>query len=221
MVAFVYKKLIDQGAPSGVNVQTAVDWFTEQTTIIPARAQSIVRGNDPNSHTPPRFKKRLRQGRYEWGRMIMFQYDPQGKATLPYYDRFPMGFIVDVNSDNFLMMNFHYLPPGLRAAMMDELWKYYDHLPTGPNVLTPDMPDDSKLRMLQPYKILKRYRRLRWYKGCLKRYLNSNVQSRIVTIYPKEWNLALFMPMTRTFRKANKVQVWRDTWRKGRGQKVR
>ena len=69
----------------------------------------------------------------------------------------------------------------------------------------------------KPYKILKRYRRLRWYKGAMKRYLNTRVQSRIVTIYPKEWNVALFMPMTRTFRGASKEKVFRDTWRKGRG----
>ena len=54
----------------------------------------------------------------------------------------------------------------------------------------------------------------------LKRYLNTNIQSRIVTIYPKEWNMALFLPMTRTFRGASKEQVFRDTWRRGRGVKV-
>ena len=45
---------------------------------------------DNKSHTPVRFKKRLRMGRYDWGRMIMFQYDPVSKRTLPYYDRFPI-----------------------------------------------------------------------------------------------------------------------------------
>jgi hypothetical protein len=125
-----------------------------------------------------------------------------------------MGFIIDVNRDNFLMLNFHYLPPVLRAIMMDELYRY---LP----IKEGEAPLDSdRLMMLQPYKILKRYRALRWYKGCIKRYLNTNINSRIVTIYPREWNVALFMPMTRTFRGASKQQIWRDTWRKGRGQKV-
>ena len=215
MVAFIFQKLLDQGGPSGPNVQAAIDWFSDQSSVIPTRPQQIVRGADPKQHTPQRFKKRLRMGRYEWGRMIMFQYDPKNKGTMPYYDRFPMGFVVDVNSDNFLMMNFHYLPPGLRAMMMDELYRYM------PAADSDDMRDDDRLLMLpQPYRILKRYRRLRWYKGCLKRYLNSNVQSRIVTIYPKEWNMALFMPMTRTFRGASKNAIWRDTWRKGRGQSI-
>ena len=143
--------------------------------------------------------------------MIMFQYDPIGRNTLPYYDKFPMGFIIDVQPDNFLMLNMHYLPLGLRANVMDMLYEYV----TG----DPDNLQDSDrlLMMPQPYRILKRYRRLRWYKGAMKRYLNTRVQSRIVTIYPKEWNVALFMPMTRTFRGASKEKVFRDTWRKGRG----
>jgi hypothetical protein len=214
MAAFIFQKLLDQGGPSGPNVQAAQDWFAEQTSITPSRPQTIVRGADPKQHTPPRFRKRLRQGRYEWGRMCMFQYNPKTVSTLPYYDKFPMGFIVDVQPDSFLMMNMHYLPPDLRASMMDELYRYLEAKPE-------KVQDADKLSMMpQPYKILKRYRRLRWYKGCLKRYLNSNIQSRIVTIYPKEWNMALFVPMTRTFRGASKMQVWRDTRRKGRGQKV-
>jgi len=215
MAAFIFKKLLEQGGPSGPNVQAAVDWFTEQQSITPTRPLQIVRGADSEQHTPIRFKKRLRLGRYEWGRMIMFQYDPQAKTTLPYYDKFPMGFIVDVNPDGFLMLNMHYLSPNLRANVMDALYQFL------PLQEGQELQDSDKLQMMpQPYRILKRYRRLRWYKGCLKRYLNTNIQSRIVTIYPKEWNMALFMPMTRTFRGASKMQIWRDTWKKGRGLKV-
>ena len=214
MVAFVFQKLLEQGGPSGPNVQSAVDWFDEQTSITPVRPLKIVRGTDSQSHTPQRFKKRLRQGRYEWGRMIMFQYDPVSKITMPYYDKFPMGFIIDVQPDSFLMLNMHYLPLELRANVMDALYRFASGDPD-------NFQDSDKLEMMpQPYRILKRYRRLRWYKGCLKRYLNTNIQSRIVTIYPKEWNMALFLPMTRTFRGASKEQVFRDTWRRGRGVKV-
>ena len=212
MAAFIFKKLLEQGGPSGKDVDAAVDWFQEQTSITPTRPLQIVRGTDSEQHTPIRFKKRLRRGRYEWGRMVMFQYDPQAKATLPYYDKFPMGFIVDVTPDGFLMLNMHYLPPMLRANVMDALYQFL------PLQEGQELQDKDKLEMMpQPYRILKRYRRLRWYKGCLKRYLNTNIQSRIVTIYPKEWNMALFMPMTRTFRGASAQQVWRDTRIKGRG----
>jgi len=215
MTAFIFRKLLEQGGPSGKNVHAAVDWFTEQQSITPTRPLEIVRGTDSEPHTPIRFKKRLRLGRYEWGRMVMFQYDPIGKATLPYYDKFPLGFIVDVNSDGFLMLNMHFLPPILRANVMDALYQFI------PLEEGQEMQDGDRLEMMpQPYRILKRYRRLRWYKACLKRYLNSNIQSRIVTIYPKEWNMALFMPMTRTFRGASPQQVWKDTRNKGRGLKV-
>ena len=212
MPAFIFQRLLEQGGPSGPNVAAAVDWFQDQQSITPVRPLQVVRGQDNKSHTPVRFKKRLRMGRYDWGRMIMFQYDPVSKRTLPYYDKFPMGFIIDVQPDSFLMLNMHYLPLGLRANVMDMLYQYVSG--------DPDNPQDSdKLDMMPvPYRILKRYRRLRWYKGSLKRYLNSNIQSRIVTIYPKEWNMALFVPMTRTFRGASKEKVFRDTWMKGRGR---
>jgi len=212
MAAFIFKKLLEQGGPSGKNVDAAVDLFQEQTSITPTRPLQIVRGNDPEAHTPQRFKKRLRQGRYEWGRMVMFQYDPIGKKTLPYYDKYPLGFVIDSYPGGFLMLNMHYLPPMLRANVMDALYQFL------PLQEGQELQDKDKLEMMpQPYRILKRYRRLKWYKGCLKRYLNTNIQSRIVTIYPKEWNMALFMPMTRTFRGASAAQVWKDTRMKGRG----
>ena len=44
MVAFVFQKLLEQGGPSGPNVQSAIDWFDDQTSIMPTRPQQIVRG---------------------------------------------------------------------------------------------------------------------------------------------------------------------------------
>ena len=213
MVAFIYQNLLEQGGPSGPNVESAIDWFGEQTGRTLTRPAQVVRGTDSEQHTIPRFKKVLRQGRTEWGRMIMFQYDPKTKATLPYYDKFPLGFVIDVQPDNFLMLNMHYLPPPLRARMMDALWSYV------PLTEGQEPPDTAKITMTRPYATLQRIRSLRWYKGCIKRYLNSNVQSRFVQVYPKEWNLALYLPMTRTFLGASKQVIWRDAARKGRGQK--
>ena len=60
MPAFIFQKLLEQGGPSGPNVQSAVDWFQDQTSITPTRPLQIVRGTDSEQHTPIRFKKRLR-----------------------------------------------------------------------------------------------------------------------------------------------------------------
>ena len=82
MVAYIYQKLIEEGGPTGPSVDTAIDWFGEQSSRTLTRPFQVIRGTDSEQHTIPRFKKVLRQGRFEWGRMLMFQYDPKTKDTL-------------------------------------------------------------------------------------------------------------------------------------------
>ena len=54
--------------------------------------------------------------------MFMFIYDPKHKDTLPFYDTFPLVFPIEIYSDSFLGINLHYLPPVLRAKLMDALY---------------------------------------------------------------------------------------------------
>ena len=49
------------------------------------------------------------------GRMFHFLYDPKGKKTLPYYDRFPLIFMVEKAKGGFYGLNLHYLPHKERA----------------------------------------------------------------------------------------------------------
>ena len=213
MVAYIFQRLLEEGGPSGKNVLDARDWF--RGTAERARPAQILRGSDPEQHALPRFKRVLRQGRFEWGRMLTFQYDPKTKDKLPYYDKFPLVFIIDVERNGFLGLNMHYLPPILRARMMDGLWDYVP-LQEGEK-----LKETDKLQMVQPYRLLQRIRKLRWYKPCIKRYLNNHVQSRFVTVYPEEWNMALFLPMqTKTFIGASQNQVWRESRQIVRGQKI-
>ena len=56
------------------------------------------------------------------GSMYMYRYDPKHKATLPYYDTFPLVFPINKVQGGFLGLNLHYLPPVLRAKLMDALY---------------------------------------------------------------------------------------------------
>ena len=58
------------------------------------------------------------------GRLYMFQYDPKGADTLPYYDMFPLVFPFEIQSDFFLGLNMHYLPYLLRIRLLDRLMTY-------------------------------------------------------------------------------------------------
>ena len=55
------------------------------------------------------------------GNMYMFFYDPKHKDTLPYYDSFPLVFIVGDAKCVFTGLNLHYLPPLLRAKLLGSL----------------------------------------------------------------------------------------------------
>ena len=55
------------------------------------------------------------------GDMMMYFYDPKTKATLPYYDRFPLSIMVEPAKGGFYGLNLHYLAPGVRARFLDEL----------------------------------------------------------------------------------------------------
>ena len=83
---------------------------------------------------------------------------------------------------------------------MDALWDYT----TG---------SDDNRRMIATYKVLKASSKLRYYKPCVKRYLNNHVQSSFVKINPDEWNIAMFLP-TERFSKASKNTVYADSNRK-------
>ena len=44
-----------------------------------------------------------------FGRLNVFFYDPKFKATLPYYDRFPLVLPLKGTSNGFIGINFHFL----------------------------------------------------------------------------------------------------------------
>ena len=82
---------------------------------------------------------------------------------------------------------------------MDGLWPLVDN---------ENLTERARLNI--SYDTLKGASRLRYFKPCLKRYLNNHVRSRFVTVYPEEWNVAVFLP-TERFAKASKQQVYRDS----------
>lgn len=133
------------------------------------------------------------------GGMYFVHYDPKHKETLKYYDNFPLIIPIEKYKDGILGLNLHYLPPILRAKLMDVL---YDTIN--------DKSMDDKTRMIVNYKILVAISRNKYYKPCIKRYLGRHFTSQFVKIHPSAWESALFMPVE-SFKKANKQQVWRES----------
>lgn len=130
------------------------------------------------------------------GRMYFFAYDAKWKRKLPYWDRYPLIFPIEMYQDGFLGINFHYLNYHDRAGLMDALQ---------------DLSTDShytqitKLRI--SYDILVAASAYKAFKPCVHRYLSDHVRSPFIRIESYEWDAALFLPVAR-FEKQSEAYVW-------------
>lgn len=139
------------------------------------------------------------------GNMYMFYYDPKHKDTLPYYDAFPLVIVIGPAEGGFLGLNLHYLPPVLRAKFLDSLLD-----------VTNNKIYNETTKFNVTYNMLQRAGKMKYFKPCIKHYLNSHVRSRFAMVESPEWEIATFLP-TADFQKATKTQVYRDSRRKING----
>lgn len=99
----------------------------------------------------------------------------------------------------FYGINLHYLPPQLRAKLMDSLYEIKNNS---------RYDESTKLRI--SYEILNSSSKFKFFKPTFKHYLTSNVRSKFIEINATEWDVALFLP-TERFMKAKKTRVWADS----------
>jgi len=133
------------------------------------------------------------------GSMYMYYYNPKHKATLPYYDRFPLVFPYKKTENGFMGLNLHYLPLPYRAKLMDAL---YD--------VTNNKNFDETTKLKLNYNILSNAAKFKYFKPCVKHYLSDHVVTRFLYVYPSEWDIAIFLP-TERFQGATKSKVWADS----------
>ena len=165
-------------------------WFMKKIAEI--RNPSYI----PRNISAEDFRK---NNRFILGGLYHFYYDPKGKADMPYYDRFPLVLALEKYNDGFLGLNLHYLPIKYRVAFLDKLLDFAI------------LNDDNEIkRMRVTYDILNASRRFREFKPCIKQYLYSHCKSKILTIEPHEWDVAIFLPM-QLFKGAKPQQVWQES----------
>jgi len=136
------------------------------------------------------------------GRMFLFNYIPKTRSTLKYYDSVPLVYILKFTKDGFLGLNLHYLDIRLRTVLFNNL----QILLSGPIE-----SDFTRLRINT--EILKGSRKFRYYRPCIRNYKTKYIGSRILQIPPKDWGVAIHLPIER-FKKKNKYQVWTESRRK-------
>ena len=191
-MATVFDDLLVKGVRQGhipARTEGARDWFR-------TKAQKVGRTRvQPEDML--RENKKVDQVRI--GNMYHFKYDPKGKKTLPYYDTFPLIFMVGAAEGGFYGLNLHYLPPRLRAKLMDELYG-----------LASNNRYDEKTKLMISYKILQSASKMKYFKPTFKHYLADHVKSKFIKVDSAEWDIALFLPTSR-FKYATTQKVYSDS----------
>lgn len=198
MPAYIFQALARKGAVDGID-NTIVQRDTR--TWFRTNAAAVTRVN-PNKMMGASDSLQNKITINDIGGMFMFFYDPKHKKTLPYYDTFPLIFVVDFTPDGFYGINLHYLEPILRAKLMDSLY-----------TITNNKRYDDSTKIKLSYDVLNSASRFRYFKPCFKRYLWTHVQTQFLYIEPRSWDAALMLP-TERFQKARKQNVWTDSGNK-------
>ena len=191
-MATVFDDLLVRGVRQGhipARTKDARDWFRNKATKV---GRTRVQPEDM-------LRENKKVDNVEIGHMYHFKYDPKGKKTLPYYDTFPLIFMVGEAEGGFYGINLHYLPPKLRAKLMDALYN-----------LSTDKRYDETTKLKMSYNILKGASRFKWFKPTFKHYLVNHVRSRFMEIESPEWDIALMLPTSR-FKYATTQKVYSDS----------
>jgi len=140
-------------------------------------------------------RRRFTGKKVVYGKMFFFEYDAKYKATLPYWDRFPLTIFFDFSPPHIIGLNLHYLSPYMRAGLMDKLNRYRN---------TKEANSDTFLRLNW-----KQLSNIPEVKPAVKKYLINRVKF-AVQVPADEWDIAIFMPVAR-FQKASEKEVFRDS----------
>lgn len=133
------------------------------------------------------------------GKLYMFMYDPKNKATLPYYDTFPLVFPYQKAPGGFMGLNMHYLPYYYRVQLMTRLMQFANN-----------KSYDETTKIRYSWGLIAGVSKFNLAESCIKHYLNSHVASMFVEVPGNDWHTAMMLPVER-FVGSNKNRVWKDS----------
>jgi len=193
MATYIFQQIANKGKAAGLKSGTedARDWYRD--------AAMDIKTVNPSKQLNNRERTTTKMTAADVGRMYMFQYDPKHKDKLPYYDTFPLIFVLEKYTDGFLGMNLHYLPPTYRARLMDRLYAIE---------MDDTLRESKKLKV--SYQMLNSVARYKYFQPTVKRYLTNQCRSRFLWIPYEEWDIALMLP-TQRFKKGRTSRIWKDS----------
>lgn len=120
------------------------------------------------------------------GKMYLYFYDAKFKTTLPKWDSLPLTILLERRTNGFLGLNLHYLPMNERSVLLGKILQSNSIY---------NKSNDS-LVMNLTYDVLKKSGNyFKGYDVCIKEYLYSHIQSKILPIESHEWIYAVLLPL--------------------------
>ncbi len=178
----------------GKEVQRSARWFQDKIKGLKGDLRNRFSSTNAAKfyrEADNKVEKAILKKRIELGDLFCYYYNPKYRATLPYYDMFPMIMLLSAEKETFLGINFHYLRPKWRAILLDRVTAR----------IGGGLPKWSKLR------------NIRQIAPTIKRYRYDHIMRKVVPIKEDEQEIAIFLP-TERFRKAGKSKVWTESERK-------
>ena len=162
------------------DIKSAADnstkWFAQEVERLRAqriRSSQLMRGqlNNMKTQVLP-------------GELYMFYYDAKHKDKLPIWDRFPLVFPFRVVPGGFVGLNMHFLPYGVRMALLDKLTEY---------TTTRSLQEHTRLRL--SWATLQRVSLMGEANQSVRRYLYSQVRSPFRKVSAPDWGTAMMLPV--------------------------
>ena len=166
-------------------------WFQQQVLLL---SKERITPNKLLNNSPSQNKAAIIPGN-----LYLYGYDPKHKATLPYYDRYPLVFPFRRTQNGFIGLNMHYLAYPLRVKLLDRLQQFRNN----------DKMDGTTKLKLQ-WALIDGVSRFSLAKPCVKEYLLDHVRSQFVKINSRDWGTAMLLPVER-FVGSSKDVVWRES----------
>jgi len=173
-------------------------WFRETMNTMLYSSYRLSATNPRQFYAATSDRRIFRASQIKPGSLYCWFYNPKYRNRLPYYDRFPVAFILNMYRNGFLGINLHYLPVRQRAVLMTRLVD---------NMLRKSSSGDY---LDLQYRTLMNASRYAEVQPCIKRYLINQIQGQMIEIQPTEWMKAIFLPLE-SFAKQSRNFVWQQS----------
>ena len=138
------------------------------------------------------------------GCLYIFKYSPKHADTLPFYDMWPCSLMFGLTNEGMMGINFHYLPYIIRGKLFDKLWQ-----------IAMVYRNNQQQSKRVTWKLLSNVAKFPEVRPCVKSYLYSHVQSKLIKVDIDDWKTAMLLPIE-SFAKKSQGFVARDS-----GQQIR